>query len=120
MMPTEGATVIGLLMKIDGEVSGEGDLMVDGEVEGTIRMSASRVTVRADGRVRAAVFAKDVVVLGLVEGEIRATGRVELRNGAVVKGNVFSARLSMEEGATLTGSVDPTKIAESVPHEGAA
>jgi cytoskeletal protein CcmA (bactofilin family) len=47
-----------------------------------------------------------------VEGEIRATGRVELRNGAVVLGDVFSTRLSMEDGAVLRGGVDPSKAAD--------
>lgn len=112
MMPTEGATVIGKAMKIDGEVSGSGELLVDGEVDGTITLTSARLTVRAGGHVRASITAQDVVVLGNVEGEIRATGRVELRAGSVVIGNVHSPRLSMEEGASLRGGVDPTKAAE--------
>jgi cytoskeletal protein CcmA (bactofilin family) len=111
MMPSEGATVIGREMKIDGEISGAGDLLVDGEVAGTIHLPASRLTVRAEGRVRASIVAQDVVVLGLVDGEIRATGKVDLRTGSVVQGNIFSSRLSMEEGATLRGGVDPSKTA---------
>ncbi len=112
MMPTEGATVIGRSMKINGELTGSGDLLVDGEVEGTIRLAASRLTVRTDGRVKATIVAQDVVVLGHVEGEIRATGRVELRDGAVVLGNVFSTRLAIEDGATLRGGVDPSKAGD--------
>ncbi len=111
MMPSEGATVIGRSMKIDGEVSGSGELLVDGEVDGTIKLPAARLTVRVEGRVKASIEAQDVVVLGLVEGEIRATGRVDLRAGSVVLGNVFCPRLSMEEGATLRGGVDPSKVA---------
>ncbi len=109
MMPSEGATVIGREMKIDGEFSGSGDLLVDGELAGTIKLPASRLTVRAEGRIRASIVAQDVVVMGLVEGEIRATGKVDLRAGSVVQGNIFSSRLSMEEGATLRGGVDPSK-----------
>jgi cytoskeletal protein CcmA (bactofilin family) len=109
MMPSEGATVIGRSMKIDGEITGSGDLLVDGELEGTVRLLSSRLTVRAEGRVKASILAQDVIVLGTVEGEVRATGRVELRNGSTVLGNVFSQRLSIEEGAILRGSVDPTK-----------
>ena len=114
MMPSEGATVIGRSMKIDGEVSGSGELLVDGEVGGTIKLPTSRLTVRAEGKVKASIEAQDVVVLGLVEGEIRATGRVDLRAGSTVLGNVFSPRLSMEEGATLRGGVDPSKAAADV------
>jgi cytoskeletal protein CcmA (bactofilin family) len=112
MMPSEGATVIGRSMKISGELTGSGDLLVDGEVEGTIRLASARLTVRSEGRVRATVLAQDVIVLGHVEGEIRATGRVELRDGAVVLGDVFSTRLAIEDGAILRGSVDPSKAAE--------
>ena len=112
MMPSEGATVIGRSMKINGELTGTGDLLVDGEVEGTIRLAAARLTVRTEGRVKATIVAQDVVVLGHVEGEIRATGRVELRDGAVVLGDIFSTRLAIEDGATLRGSVDPSKAGD--------
>jgi len=112
MIPNEGATVIGREIKFRGEISGSTDLLIDGEVDGVIRLTAARLTVRADGRVRATIAAQDVVVGGLIEGEIRATGRVELRDGAVVLGDVFAARLSIEEGATLRGSVDPSRAGE--------
>jgi cytoskeletal protein CcmA (bactofilin family) len=115
MIPSEGATVIGREIKFRGEISGSTDLLIDGEVNGIIRLSAARLTVRADGRVHATIVAQDVVVIGRVEGEIRASGRVELRNGAVVLGDVFAARLSIEDGATLRGGVDPSKANEPVP-----
>ncbi len=106
-------------MKIRGEFHGTDDLLVDGEIVGTIRLAASRLTVRADGRVRATVVAQDVVVLGRIEGEIRATGRVELRDGAVVIGDIFAARLSIEDGAVLRGGVDPSKAVDAKPAEAA-
>lgn len=113
MISIEGATVIGRETKLNGEISGSTDLLVDGEIDGIIHLSAARLTVRAEGRVRARIVAQDVVVIGSIEGEIRASGRVELRNGAVVVGDVFAARLSMEEGAILRGGVDPTRANES-------
>ncbi len=112
MIPNEGATIIGRELKFRGDISGSTDLLIDGEVDGVIRLTAARLTVRAEGRVRATIVAQDVVVIGLIEGEIRATGRVELRDGAVVLGDVFAARLSIEEGATLRGSVDPSRATE--------
>jgi cytoskeletal protein CcmA (bactofilin family) len=115
MIPTEIATVIGRGMKIQGELSGSTDLLVDGEIDGVIRLATARLTVGADGRVHATIVAQDVVVIGHVEGEIRATGRVELRDGAVVLGDVFAARLSIEEGATLRGGVDPSRANEPFP-----
>ena len=115
MIPTEGATVIGRETKFRGEISGTTDLLIDGEVDGTIRLSAARVTVRAEGRVRATISAQDVTIVGHIEGEIRATGRVELRDGAVVVGDICAARFSIEEGATLRGGVDPSRASEPFP-----
>ncbi len=115
MMPTEAATVIGRSMKVRGEFSGSDDLLVDGEIDGVLKLASSRLTVRAEGLVRAMVLAQEVIVIGRIEGEIRATGRVELRNGAVVVGDIFAGRLSMEDGAVLRGRVDPTRASEALP-----
>ncbi len=120
MIQNDGATVIGREIKFRGEISGSTDLLIDGEVDGVIRLQAARLTVRADGRVRATIVAQDVVVVGLIEGEIRATGRVELRDGAVVLGNIFAARLSIEEGATLRGIVDPARASEPIAESSVA
>ena len=67
-----------------GEISGSTDLIIDGEVDGVIRLTGAKLTVRADGRVKATIAAQDVVIAGKLEGEIRAMGRVELRDGSVV------------------------------------
>jgi cytoskeletal protein CcmA (bactofilin family) len=115
MIPTEGATVIGRETKFRGEISGTTDLLIDGEVDGVIRLTGAKLTVRPEGRVRATVSAQDVVVAGQIEGEVRAAGRVELRDGAVVLGDVCAARLSIEEGATLRGGVDPARATEPFP-----
>jgi cytoskeletal protein CcmA (bactofilin family) len=115
MIPTEGATVIGREIKFRGEISGSTDLLIDGEVDGVIRLPGARLTVGAEGRVHATIMAQDVVIVGHVEGEIRATGRVELRNGAVVLGDICATRLSIEEGATLRGGVDPSRANEPFP-----
>jgi cytoskeletal protein CcmA (bactofilin family) len=112
MKPGESSTVIGPLTKIRGEISGSEDLLVDGEVDGVIHLDGACLTVRPEGRVRATILAQDVVVLGYVEGEIRAVGLVHLRGSAVVKGDVFAARLSIEDGATLRGNADPSKASE--------
>jgi cytoskeletal protein CcmA (bactofilin family) len=99
-------------MKVHGELSGKDDLTVDGEIDGIVHMASARVTVRPEGFLRATVMAHDVIVMGRIEGEIRATGRVELRSGAVVVGDIFATRLSMEDGALLRGNVDPEKANE--------
>ena len=95
MMPTEGATVIGRETKFRGEISGSTDLLIDGDVDGVIRLTGAKLTVRPDGHVKATIAAQDVVIAGHVEGEIRATGRVELRDGSVVLGDVCATSLSI-------------------------
>jgi len=87
-------------------MSGREDLYVDGVVEGTIALSEGRLTVGPNARVMADVDAREVVIYGMVEGNIRAGGRVELRESAVVKGDIVAARLSIEENASIKGRVD--------------
>jgi cytoskeletal protein CcmA (bactofilin family) len=106
MKPTEGSTVIGRSVTIRGELSGKEDLFMDGGVEGTIALLEGRLTVGPNARLMADVQARDVVIFGLVEGNIRATGRIELRESAVVRGDLFAERLSIEENATMKGRVE--------------
>ncbi len=115
MKPRESATVIGPKMKIRGEIFGTEDLMVDGEVDGIIRLEGACLTVRPEGHVRATVFAQDVVVLGRLEGEVRASGLVNLRGSAIVQGDVYTSRLSIEDGAQLRGNADPSKAGDPAP-----
>ncbi|MGC9197501.1 MAG: bactofilin family protein [Acidobacteriaceae bacterium] len=115
MNPNEGETIIGREIHFRGEVSGSADLIIDGELDGTIRLSGARLTIRAEGRVRASISAQEVIIAGRVEGEIRAPGRVELRDGSVVLGDVCTAHLSIEEGATVRGAVDPGRANQAFP-----
>ena len=106
-MPTaETAASIGKSVQIFGEVKGSEDLIVDGIVEGTITLTDSRLTVGSNARVQANVSARDVIILGALTGDIIATGRVELRAGANLKGDIRAARLSVEENAVLSGKVE--------------
>lgn len=118
---------IGKSVQIRGEVKGSEDLLVDGLVEGTITLSDSRLTIGANARVQANVAARDVVILGTLNGNINAAGRVELRAGCHVIGDLKSARLAIEENAIFTGKVDliqssgsAEKPAASAPQPAAA
>lgn len=107
MPVTEGtAASIGKSVQIYGELKGSEDLLVDGTIEGTITLSGSRLTIGPNAHVQANVSARDVVVLGTLTGDITASGRVELRAGANLKGDIHAARLSIEENAVLSGKVD--------------
>jgi cytoskeletal protein CcmA (bactofilin family) len=110
MKPPEGSTVIGKSVTIRGEVSGKEDLYMDGVVEGTISLPESRLTVGPNARVMADMNAHDIVIYGLVEGNIRATGRIELRESAVVRGDIVAERLSIEENASIKGKVELSEV----------
>jgi cytoskeletal protein CcmA (bactofilin family) len=111
MKPAEGSTVIGKSVKIHGELSGKEDLYMDGVVEGTISLPENRLTVGPNARVMADVDALDVVVHGFVDGNLKATGRIELRGSAVVKGDIVAGRLSVEENASIKGRVEVSETA---------
>jgi cytoskeletal protein CcmA (bactofilin family) len=98
---------IGKSVQIRGEVTGSEDLMVDGDVEGTITLLNSRLTIGPNAHVAANVSAKDVVLLGQLSGNVSATGRVELRAGCNLVGDISAARLSIEEKAVFRGKVEP-------------
>lgn len=107
MPPAEGtAAVIGKSVQIYGEVKGSEDLMVDGTIEGTITLSESRLTIGPNAHVQANISARDVVVLGAVTGNLNASGRVELRAGSHLKGDIRAGRLSIEENAIFSGKVE--------------
>jgi cytoskeletal protein CcmA (bactofilin family) len=97
---------IGKSVHLRGEVRGNEDLVVDGFVEGTITLSGGRLTVGPNAKVNADVSARDVIVLGELNGNITAIGRVELRSGANLVGDIQASRLSIEENAGFSGKVD--------------
>ena len=119
MKSAEGSTQIGKSVVIRGELTGSEDLFLDGAFEGTITLSESRLTVGPNAQVRADLNVRDLVVLGIVDGNVHATGRIELRQTAVVNGDIFASRLSIEESASVRGRVELTGLsgAASEPRE---
>jgi cytoskeletal protein CcmA (bactofilin family) len=111
MKPAEGSTVIGKAITIRGELSGKEDVYLDGLVEGTISLPESQLTVGQSARVQADVAVRDVVIHGTVEGNIRATGRIELRESGAVRGDIVAGRLSIEENASIKGRVELAEMA---------
>ncbi len=97
---------IGKSVLIRGEVKGSEDLIVDGRVEGTISLSESRLTIGPNAVLAADLAARDILVMGQVQGNIVASGRVELRSGCQVTGDVCALRLAIEDNAVFRGKVD--------------
>ena len=106
MKPAEGSTVIGRSVTIRGELTGNEDLFMDGDIEGTITLPGSRLTIGPNARVLADVHGLDIIVFGAVSGNIHAAGRLELRQSASVIGDIFAGRLSIEESAAVKGRVE--------------
>ena len=104
-------TLIGKSVVIKGELSCGEDLYIDGQVEGTIDPKGNRLTIGPNGRVKANVNACAVVVQGKLEGNIQASDRVDLKQSAVVMGDIATQRISIDEGAYFKGSVDIQKEA---------
>jgi cytoskeletal protein CcmA (bactofilin family) len=100
---------IGKSVIICGEVKGSEDLIVDGRVEGTINLSESRLTIGPSADVAADLAAKDVLILGHVHGNVVAGGRVELRAGCIMEGDIRALRLAVEDNAVFRGRVDLTQ-----------
>ena len=98
-----------------GEVKGSEDLIVDGRVEGTVSLSDSRLTIGPDANVAADLSAKDVLILGQVQGNVVASGRVELRAGCSVEGDIRALRLAVEDNAVFRGKVDLTQAVAKGP-----
>ena len=104
-------THIGKSLVIKGELSCSEDLYIDGQVEGVIDPKGNRLTIGPNGRVKANVNACVVVVEGKLEGSIQASDRVDLKQSAVVMGDIAAQRISIDEGAYIKGSVSIQKDA---------
>ncbi len=104
---TQGhATVLGGSLLLKGELSGKEDLLIEGQFEGSVDVPENCLTVGAQGRVKADVRARQVVVHGSVEGKVTARDKVELRKSGNVIGDLVSASVSIEDGAYFKGSIE--------------
>lgn len=100
---------IGQSVVITGELKGSEDLTVEGHVEGTIELRENVLTIGREGKITARVFAKSVIVLGAMIGNVSASDKVEIRDGGSVEGDIVSPRVVIAEGAHFLGSVDMQK-----------
>jgi cytoskeletal protein CcmA (bactofilin family) len=103
-VPVEQAT-IGRSLVIKGELSGAEALYIDGRVEGKISLPDHRVTIGRNGSAQANITAREVVVMGKVNGNIDCTDRVDIRSEGSVTGDVTTMRISVEDGALLKGGI---------------
>ncbi|MCY4074445.1 MAG: polymer-forming cytoskeletal protein [Acidobacteria bacterium] len=105
---------IGKSVVIKGELNGSEDLTVEGKVEGKIELRQHVLTIGPHGKIKAQVFAKSVVVLGEVNGNVTASDKVSIRENGSVDGDITAPRVAIAEGAHFRGSVDMQR-AEASP-----
>src|SRR5215212_7773923 len=116
---------IGKSVVIKGELNGSEDLTIEGQVEGKIELRQNVLTIGPNGRIKAQVFAKSVIILGEVTGNVTASEKVDIRDNGSVDGDIASPRVAIAEGAHFRGSVDmqrqgATQKSEGKPAEKAA
>lgn len=106
---------IGKSVVIKGELNGSEDLTIEGQVEGKIELRQNVLTIGANGRIKAQVFAKAVIILGEVTGNVTATEKVDIRDNGSVDGDIASPRVAIAEGAHFRGAIDMQRAGQATP-----
>ena len=101
-----GGATIGPSIKIKGDVSGDEDLLIQGQIEGKVKLGKHNVTIGSDGHVKADVHGRTVVVEGQVEGDLHAKEQIILRHSARVEGSLAAPRVTLEDGAVFRGGIE--------------
>ncbi len=110
-------SVIGPTLVFKGEFSAEEDLIIEGQIEGSIAHHKKHLTIGKQGRVKADIHAASVIVFGKLVGDIHSEGSVSLAKGCNVEGNIFCGHIVMEDGARFKGAIDMDENPEVVPKE---
>ena len=106
---------LGKTVKVQGKIYSGQDLHLDGEVEGTIELPNHKLTVGPHGRIKAEIKVREILVLGSAEGSVQAQEKVEIRSAAKFVGDVKTARIILEDGAYIKGSIDIVRTEASKP-----
>jgi cytoskeletal protein CcmA (bactofilin family) len=119
-----GTATIGKAVKIVGQIHSKEDLFVDGDLEGTVEVLEHKLTIGPNGTVHATVKAREVMILGTIQGNVEATDKIEIRKEARLVGDIRTARIVIEDGAYFKGSIDivkpePAKAAAAAPRPAA-
>ena len=115
---------IGKSVIMKGQLFSREDLFIDGEIEGSVEMQEHRLTIGPNGKLRAEVKAREIVVLGTIHGNVEAGEKIEIRKEAKLVGDIKTVRIVIEDGAFFKGSIDivrgEAKVSKSAPANVAA
>lgn len=109
------ASVIGPSIRIKGDLTGKEDLVIQGQLEGEVRLQANNVTVGKEGRIRADIYGRTVHVEGEVKGHLFGEQEVVIRASGKVQGDIVSPRVVLENGSNFKGSIDMEPAAAKAP-----
>ena len=107
--------VLGKSVIVKGQIFSREDLTIDGEVEGTVELQEHRLTIGPNGKVRASVKARELVVLGTVHGDVETTDKIDIRKDAKLVGDIKTARIVIEDGAYFKGNIDIVRAEAARP-----
>ncbi|WP_299596754.1 polymer-forming cytoskeletal protein [uncultured Microbulbifer sp.] len=99
-------SVIGKNIKFRGELIGTEDLHIEGTIEGTVIMEGHDLSIGREGEINANIHAQNIVINGTLTGDALADELIEIRNTAVVKGNLIAPRIQLDDGGKFRGSMD--------------
>lgn len=105
-----GSAVIGKSVVLKGQIVSREDLYIDGDVEGSVELPEHRLTVGMHGRVQAGIKAREIVIVGTVNGNAEASDKIDIRKEAKMIGDLKTARIMIEDGAFFKGSIDITRV----------
>ena len=97
---------VGQSVKVTGELTSREDLTVEGQVDGSISLPDNHLTIGANGRIKAQIMAKTVMILGQVKGDIMAKEKVDIAPSGSVEGDITAPRVAIADGARFRGSID--------------
>ena len=102
----DSRSILGANLHIKGEISGGGNLRVDGSVDGLIQLEGRKLTIGASARITADIMASEIVVYGKVKGNLCAHDRIEIDKDGSVIGDLVTSRIMIEDGAHFKGSIE--------------
>jgi cytoskeletal protein CcmA (bactofilin family) len=104
--------VLGRSVTVRGEIYSQEDLVIDGEVEGTVEVQDHRLTLGPTGKLKAGVKVRELIVFGSLNGDVEATDKVFIRKDASLVGDIQTAGIVIEDGAYFKGGIDITRRPE--------
>ncbi len=105
-LPERRTPWLGAGIHVEGKVFSDGDLQIDGTVDGPVSVEGKKLTVGPTAQLKSEIAAREVVVYGNVQGNVRAADRVEIRKDGSVNGNIITGRIMIEEGAHFKGKIE--------------